>query len=196
MCLINVKDEEEEYVPVRVKTVRRISRPPSPVRSIRRTVVERRSESASLGPLPPSIPPPARSEIPAPSVRSERPKSRAPSTRRARSAYVEVDEETSDSSESSVSRHTSHTRKTSKSRRTAPASEYSVHEKETRRERDYGRPREEYETYRYVEPPRSQGRGSSQRNSYYEQPRSSRDDYGRRVTIEDDYRRSSRQYRS
>ena len=151
-------------------------------------------------PPPPTIPPPpstlhsSRHET-ATSV--SRQPSHAPTTR---THYVEVEHDadsgTSNHSSSTSSlddlrsrttRRTNHTRNTShtsKSHRTSvssahkpPASEYSVHEreKEIRRERAYSRPRDQYETYRYVNaPPRpDDGYGSPARRS------TSRGDYWR-----------------
>jgi len=106
--------------------------------------------------------------------------SRAPSNRTAgtRTHFVEVEHDadsgTSSSSSSSTSlsdvrsrathktNHTNHTRNTSHTHRTSvssshrpPPSEYSIHErkKEIRRERAYSRPKDQYETYRYVNAP-------------------------------------------
>ena len=106
--------------------------------------------------------------------------SRAPSARTGtRTHFVEVEHDadsgTSSSSSSSQSslddlrsrtthktNHTRNTSHTNKSHRTSvssshkpPASEYSIHEreKEIRRERGYSRPRDQYETYRYVNAP-------------------------------------------
>lgn len=100
--------------------------------------------------------------------------SRAPSVRsRTRTHYVEVDHDTSSSSSSSSSsddlrsrttHKTSNTRKSgtthksSKTRTTAPASEYSIHEKEIRRERTYARPRDGYD---------NTGRRMSRGGEYY-----------------------------
>lgn len=135
-------------------------------------------------PPPPIVPPPATTVSRAPS--------RAPSTRTGtRTHFVEVEHDgdsiTSRSSSASslddlrsrTTHRTSHTRNTShtnKSHRTSvssshkpPASEYSIHEreKEIRRERAYSRPRDQYETYRYVNAPPQpdDGYGPPQRRS-------------------------------
>lgn len=134
-------------------------------------------------PPPPTVPPPpsthhsnTRLET---STSVSRQPSRTPSTRTGtRTHFVEVEHDadsgTSSSSSSTSSlddlrskttHKTSHTRNTShtnKSHRTSvssshkpPASEYSFHEreKEIRRERGYSRPRDQFETYRYVNAP-------------------------------------------
>merc|ERR1711939_848130 len=168
MCLMNVREEEDYTVPARYKRVsrtRRYSR--SPPRTER---VYRRSyrEEHRAPPPPPSVRPSSR--------HTSRPPSRHSTTR---SHYVEVDhDDTSSSSSSSDVRsraRSHHTRKSSRSSKPppAPASEYSVHEheRELRRSRGYSRPRDEYETYRYVDAPRGYGRSSG----YQEPARDSRD---------------------
>lgn len=134
-------------------------------------------------PPPPSIPPPpsthhSNTKLETATSVSRQP-SRAPSTGTGtRTHFVEVEHDadsgTSSSSSSSTSlddlrsrtthktNHTRNTSHTNKSHRTSvssshrpPASEYSIHEreKEIRRERAYSRPRDQYETYRYVNAP-------------------------------------------
>jgi len=156
------------------------------------------------GPPAPPPPPSFRSSTHLETTKSETVKSRrtsrAPSVRSAtRTHYVEVehDEETSSSSSSSSgpaskvpSKAASHhTRKSSRSKAatappppppTAPSvSEYSFHERERefRRERGYSgsRPMDEYETYRYIDAPRSKSRLSGNYD-----PRASRDSYRRK----------------
>lgn len=162
-------------------------------------------------PAPPSVAPPpsvretvrsrSRHTSRAPSVRA--PSVRAPSVRApsvTRSHYVEVDEDTTSSSSSSSedvrSRATSHhSRKTSRSHKSAPpppASEYSIHEREReiRRSRGYSKPRNDFETYRYIEAP------PGRRSENYE-PRESRDSVRRetRVVVEDGHGRRDVRYR-
>ncbi|EMC91402.1 hypothetical protein BAUCODRAFT_326863 [Baudoinia panamericana UAMH 10762] len=220
MCLIKVKEEEDYSVPARVKRVTRVQRyeEPPPRMYERHYVEERRP--ANYAPPPPrserapsTHPPPATSTV-APSthvgtVRS-RGTSRATSVRAPRSHYVEVEDadETSSSSSSSVSedvrsRATSHrTHKSSRTKATSvapPASEYSVHEREReiRRERGYSRPREEYETYRYVDAPPGSRRSHSRVGSGSQDARASRDSYRRetKIVIEDDNSRRRLDYR-
>lgn len=160
----------------------------------------------------------------APSVKTEtvRSKSRDVSARApsrvsvTQSHFVEVDEgdETSSSSSSSdvrskaTSKATSHhTRKTSRSTVKAPstappASEYSFHEREReiRRERRPSRPREEYETFRYVPaPPTDSGRSRSRAGSASIDPRASTGSYTprreTRIHIEDEGGRRDVRYR-
>jgi hypothetical protein len=52
---------------------------------------------------------------------------------------------------------TSQTQKSSSSRSSAPLTEFSLHEKEreVRRERAFSRQRHEFETYQYIEAPKS-----------------------------------------
>lgn len=145
-------------------------------------------------PPPPVVPPPpsthhSNTRLETATSVSRNP-SRAPSTRTgARTHFVEVehDEDSGSSSSSSSSSRddlrsrtthkTNHTRGTSHTHRTSvssshrpPASEYSLHEreKEVRRERAYSRPRDQYETYRYVNAPQPDdgyGPPSGQRRS-------------------------------
>lgn len=196
MCLMNVREEEDYSVPARYKRVsrtRRYSRsPPRTERVYRRSYrEEHRAPPPAPPPQPAPLPPPQIVEPPPPepspapppppSVRpSSRHTSRAPSRHSTtRSHYVEVDhDDTSSSSSSSDVRSRAkshHTRKSSRSSKPppAPASEYSVHEheRELRRSRGYSRPRDEYETYRYVDAPRGYGRSSG----YQEPARDSRD---------------------
>ncbi|KXL48596.1 hypothetical protein M433DRAFT_148608 [Acidomyces richmondensis BFW] len=154
---------------------------------------------APVPPPPPSLPSSTHLETTKSETVKSRRTSRAPSVRSvSRTHYVEVehDEETSSSSSSSSGPSSkvpskaasNHTRRSSKSKATtAPpppptppsASEYSFHERERefRRERGYSgsRPVDEYETYRYIDAPRSRSRLSG---SY--DPRASRDSYRRR----------------
>ncbi|OQO08837.1 hypothetical protein B0A48_05727 [Cryoendolithus antarcticus] len=203
MCLLSPKVEQEYTVPARVTRVRRTSRvsrrSPSPPRvtRIRESIIEERRPSPERTVVaPPTLPPSPRAST---TLKSERRTSRAPSVRN-ETHFVEVEHE-SDSSSSSDdvrSRTTSHTRKTSRSKTTAPVSEYSLHERETRRERDYGSPKPEYETYRYVEAPKggpARSRSRGQGTSFYDGPRASQDAYRReRVVTEDEYGRRRREY--
>jgi hypothetical protein len=161
-------------------------------------------------PAPPSLPPPPKS-LPPPSVRTpsvRAPSVRAPSVRApsvqapsvapSRGAFVEV-EHYSDSSSDQEDVRSRTTRKSSKSKSShhskprteapqapPPASEYSFHEREReyRRERGYSSPpKQEYETYRYVEAPKT--RSGSRGGGYHEGPRASRDSFRRN----DDYGR-------
>jgi len=183
--------------------------PPRSIRYSRSAYIEeRRPPHHSLPPpsKPTTVveppPPPPPSLPPAPSVHSptnvesirSRRTSRAPSVRTtARSHYVEVEPEPDDdsssassSSEDVRSRTTSHTRKSSHSKAptavTSARSEYSVHERERefRRERGYSRPRDEYETYRYVNAPPDARRSTSRAGTH--DPRSGRET---RVVIQD-----------
>ncbi|KAK5737480.1 hypothetical protein LTR17_006708 [Elasticomyces elasticus] len=199
MCLLKVK-EEETYEPARVsKRTTRVRRYESPPRvQEQRSSYYHREEHNEPLPLPP-----APSTYKAETVRSRRtsrapsvraPSVRAPSVRSTtRSHYVEVEDETSESSESSEdvrSRATSHrTKKSSRAPRSVapPASEYSIHEREKEIRRERLAPREpEYETYRYVNAPRD-ARSSGQDVVRREKER---------ITIEDGYgKRTSRDYR-
>ena len=129
-----------------------------------------------------------------------------------RSHYVEVEHDTSSNSSSSSSsnddlrsrttRKTSNTRKTgtirpsSKPKTTAPPSEYSIHEREVRRERRVSKPREDYQTSGYVNAPPPDYRGSSSR---FDERRASRGSGYRpsreTVVIEDDFSKRRREYR-
>ncbi|TKA77602.1 hypothetical protein B0A55_03128 [Friedmanniomyces simplex] len=201
MCLFKVKEEEEVYPTARVKRVTRVRRysPPPPERLEQRTSYYHEERRAPPPPAPPSTVPPPPSTHRAETVRSRR-TSRAPSVRSTtRSHYVEVENEDDDSPSSSPSsssssedirsRATSHqTRKTAKSV-APPASEYSIHEreKEIRRERGYAKPREEFETYRYVNaPPGAAGAGGPKEGYRRERER---------IVIEDGYGRRDRDYR-
>ncbi|KAK4540307.1 hypothetical protein LTR36_009619 [Oleoguttula mirabilis] len=223
MCLFKVKEEEDYSVPARYKRVSRVRRyspspPPRVERVTCRSYVEERRPSAGYAlPPPPMIiePPPPEPSVRAETVRSRR-TSRAPSVRApsrvsvTQSHYVEVDEDDTSSSSSSSgapSRATSHhTRKTARSAKAPstapPASEYSIHEREReiRRERRQSRPREDYETFRYVPaPPTESGRSRSRAGSGNFDPRASRESYTprreTRVHIEDDGGRRDVRYR-
>lgn len=192
MCLMSVK-EEEAPVPARVTRVRRVVRrspsppPPREVRITRQSFVEERRPSP---PSPPQPEPRASTTIRTESRRVSRPPSAAPS-RSAQTHFVEVDHDSS-SSEDDVRSRTTRKSSRSKSSRTkpppseVPASEYSIHEREVRRERGYSNPppRQEYETYRYVEAPKNR---SGSRSGYHEGSRASRDSFRR-----DDYGRYHR----
>lgn len=221
MCLMSVKEEPDYSVPARVTRVRRVVRrspsPPRTARYTRQSFVEERRPSYNPPPPPPPEPIPS---PPAPPsvhetriVKSERRSSRAPSrapslppppsaapTRRSESHFVEVDHESSSSSSSSSEEdvRSRTTRKSSRSKTTAPASEYSIHEREYRRERGYSNPRPEYETYRYVEAPKDRSVSRGPRSSYHDGSRASRDNGFRRetrVVIEDDHGRRKVEYR-
>jgi outer membrane biosynthesis protein TonB len=170
--------------------------PPPPPPSLPPPPVEMPPEPAPLPPPPPkSLPPPS---VRAPSVRapSVRAPSVAPSRVPTQGHFVEV-EHYSDSSSDQEDVRSRTTRKSSKSKSShskprtevpPPASEYSIHEREReyRRERGYSNPppKQEYETYRYVEAPKT--RSGSRGGGYHEGPRASigsfrRDDeYSRR----------------
>lgn len=217
MCLMSVKEEPDYTVPARVTRVRRVVRrspsPPRTARYTRQSYVEERRPSYNPPPPPEPIPsPPSVHETR--TVKSERRSSRAPSrapslppppsaapTRRSESHFVEVDHESSSSSSSSSSDEdvrSRTTRKSSRSKTTAPASEYSMHEREYRRERGYSSPRPEYETYRYVEAPKDRSISRGPRGSYHDGSRASRDGGFRRetrVVIEDDNGRRKVEYR-
>nr|POE63333.1 hypothetical protein CFP56_04236 [Quercus suber] len=179
MCLVSVKDEEPYMAPARVKRVTRVRRYSSPPRVYSRTHIEER-QSFPAAPPPHQVAPPPPRSVRAPSIApppsAKAPTIRPPSTRassmrspsvhsRARSHYVEVDERLDDSASSSsssrddvrskTSKATVHTRKSSRSRPGPPSSVYSLHEREReiRRERGYSRPRDEFESYRYIDAP-------------------------------------------
>lgn len=194
MCLMSVK-EEEAPIPARVtrrvrRTIRRSpSPPPREVRITRQSFVEERKPS----------PPPEPEHRTSTTIRTEqrhvsRPPSSAAPSRSTQTHFVEVDHDSSSSEDDVRSRST---RKSSRSkpRTEAPASEYSIHEREFRRERGYSSPRpprQEYETYRYVEAPKNR---SGSRGGYYEGPRASRDSFRReRMVVEDDFGRRRREY--
>jgi hypothetical protein len=193
MCLMSVR-EEEAPVPARVVRTRRVIRrspspPPREVRITRQSFVEERRPSPPSPPRPEPEPPVSttiRTEQRTEQRRVSRPPSVAPS-RSAPTHFVEVDHDSSSSEEDVRSRTTRKSSRSkssrSKPRTEAPASEYSIHERETRRERGYSAPKPEYETYRYVEAPKNR---SGSRSGYHEGSRVSRDsfrrddDYGRR----------------
>lgn len=177
MCLVSVREEEDLIVPARrvkevrqVRRVREFSPPPPPLtRRVSRTTIIRES-----------APSPPRTEIRQPS----RPPSIAPShaPTRASHRYVQVDHEASSSSSSSSSEEdvrSQVTRKTTKSHhsrapsvpvppsvRSAPRTEYSMHENEREFRREVSRPRgPDYETYRYVNAPPSERPRSEFRDS-------------------------------
>lgn len=216
MCLINVREEEDYSEPARYRRNRRATRSPSPsaaLRFSRRSIIEERQPD--FGPLPPSIPPPRLTPAPSsaplvfptapPSagvfsaaIKSKRPPSkvasraasRARSARsRARTAYVEENDEASNSSSSSSdlrSRRTGHSRKSSHSRTTLPASEYSMHEREVVRERSY--PSQPGIT-RHGEPHRDRSRYTGPGSTLYSQTRANRDSHGRSdglIVVEED----------
>ena len=73
-----------------------------------------------------------------------------------------------------------------------------MHEKTYRRERAYSRPRDQYETYRYVNAPSDRRRSMSRRDGY-DDPRMNRESYCRekereRVVVEEDYGRRRRDH--
>jgi hypothetical protein len=151
-----------------------------------------------MPPAPAPLPPPPPKSLPPPSVKApsvKAPSVKAPSVAPSRGipppAFVEV-EHYSDSSSDQEDLRSRTTRKSSKSKSVhskprseapPPASEYSFHEREReyRRERGYSQPKQEYETYRYVEAPKTRS-GS---RGYHEGPRASRDSFRRT----DDYGR-------
>jgi hypothetical protein len=198
MCLLSVK-EEEPPIPARVVRTRRVvRRSPSPPREVR---ITRQSYVEERRPSPPSPPrPEPEPQVSATTIRTEqrteqrhvsRPPSVAPPvsiapSRSAPTHFVEVEQDSSSSEEDVRSRTTrkSSRSKASKPRTEAPASEYSIHEREYRRERGYSNPppKPEYETYRYVEAPRNR---SGSKSGYHEGSRVSRDSFRR----EDDYGR-------
>lgn len=194
MCLMSVK-EEEAPVPARVTRVRRVVRrspspPPREVRITRQSFVEERKPS----------PPPQPEHRTSTTIHTEqrrvsRPPSSAAPSRSTQTHFVEVDHDSSSSEDDVRSRSTrKSSRSKSKPRTEAPASEYSMHEREFRRERGYSspRPKQEYETYRYIEAPKHR---SGSRGGYYEGPRASRDSFRReRMVVEDDYGRRRREY--
>lgn len=236
MCLIKVKEDEQDYsVPSRVVRRERRRSPPRTTRVSRTYVEERRPENVSVErtyiiPAPPPAPATIYSEPSHHSHRSERahsqsppppppPASVGPPASMSRTHFVEVEAASISSSSSSSSddarsrtthktAKTSKTAKSSKSKSSAPGSEYHLREKEYRRERDYGAPpREEYETYRYVEPPephrhdrggygRDRGASHGSRNSFADDPRASRSSYRReRMIVENSDGRRTREYR-
>jgi hypothetical protein len=192
MCLLSVR-EEEAPVPARVVRTRRVIRrspspPPREVRITRQSYVEERRPSPPSPPRPEPEPPVSttiRTEQRIEQRRVSPPPSVAPS-RSAPTHFVEVDHDSSSSEEDVRSRTTRKSSRSkssrSKPRTEAPVSEYSMHERETRRERDYSAPKPEYETYRYVEAPKNR---SGSRSGYHEGSRVSRDSFRR----EDDYGR-------
>jgi hypothetical protein len=192
---------------------RRYSSPPREIRTTRQSYVEERRPSPPQPPPPPpalptpppaiptpppAMPPPPQSVAPpAPVPLPPPPPSvKAPSVAPSRGPqghFVEV-EHYSSSDEEDVRSRTTRKSSRSKSSRSKPrseapppASEYSFHERERefRRERGYSNPppKQEYETYRYVEAPKI--RSGSRGGGYHEGPRASRDSFRR----EDDYGR-------
>jgi hypothetical protein len=195
MCLMSVR-EEEAPIPARVVRTRRVVRrspsPPREVRVTRQSFVEERRPSPPSPTRPEPEPEPRvsttiRTEQRTEQRRVSRPPSVAPS-RSAPTHFVEVDHDSSSSEEDVRSRTTRKSSRSkssrSKPRTDPPASEYSIHEREVRRERGYSNPppKPEYGTYRYVEAPKNR---SGSRSGYHEGSRVSRDSFRR----EDDYGR-------
>lgn len=197
MCLLSVK-EEEAPIPARVVRTRRVIRrspspPPREVRITRQSFVEERRPSPPPPPPPQPEPEPRASTVIRTEERTEqrrvsRPPSSVAPSRSTQTHFVEVDHDSSSSVDDVQSRTTRKSSRSkssrSKPRTEVPASEYSMHEREYRRERGYSNPphKPEYETYRYVEAPKNR---SGSRSGYHEGSRVSRDSFRR----EDDYGR-------
>lgn len=207
MCLVSVKEDPDEYaVPARV--VRR-ERRRSPLRTTRvsRAYYEeapRPQERTYIIQQPPQPPPVIAyappfeqhdhhdhhshydpSPPPPPAPASERHSHAGPQ-------YVEVTPSSRSSSSSSSSSDGGRSKTTHRSRATGPQSEYHLREKEFLRERrgpQHHSNKDNYETYRYVQPPRSSGLRSSgnlgPRSSHIEDPHASRSSYhARDIVIE------------
>ena len=223
MCLLRVKEEQYNSEPVRVKHVRQVRRSYTPpaVQTARysntKVVEEQRSSTYDI---PPPAPAPSNPSVHYSSTKETRRTSRVPSVHQSVTViepiqsrdtpYVEVIHDAASESSRSYSppedvrsqstRRTSNppksttTRRSSASKTTAPASMYSEHEKEIRRERIYssGRPSGDYEARRYGDAPMEYGRRRD-----YDGRRMSRESYGHRssrVTIEDERSRRQREY--
>ncbi|KAI5206482.1 hypothetical protein E4T39_02527 [Aureobasidium subglaciale] len=212
MCLVSVKEDHDDYaVPARVVRRDRRRSPPRTTRVSRAYYEEppRTQEPTYIiqqSPQPPPQviaysppfeqhdhhdhhthydPPPP----PPPAPASERHSHVGPQ-------YVEVTPSSRSSSTSSSSSDDGRSKTTSHSRATGPRSEYHLREKEHIRERrSHDRPprKDEYDTYRYVQPPHGGG-NLGPRSSQIDDPRASRSSYNRRDIVveggrEREYRR-------
>ncbi|THW06390.1 hypothetical protein D6D24_09953 [Aureobasidium pullulans] len=228
MCLVSVKEDHDDYeVPARVVRRDRRRSPPRTTRVSRAYYEEqpRPTYVIQQPPQPPPViayappfeqhdhhdhhshydPPP-----PPPAPPSERHSHAGRShagTSHAGPQYVEVSPASrSSSSSSSSSSDGGRSKTTSRSRATGARSEYHMREKEYLHERrsPHGPPghKDEYETYRYVQPPgnASRPRGSGNldpRSSQIEDPRASRSSYNKRekIVVEDGFGGRTREYR-
>jgi hypothetical protein len=215
MCLVSVKEDHDEYaVPARVVRRDRHRSPPRTTR-VSRAYYEnppRPQERTYIIQQPPQ-PPPVIAYAP-PSEHHDHndhhshydpppPPPPAPASERHSHAghqYVEVTPSSRSSSSSSSSSDSGRSKTTSRSRATGPQSEYHLREKEILRERrgpNHYANKEDYETYRYVQPPRSSGHRSSgnigPRSSHIDDPRASRSSYNTREIVVESGRQ--REYR-
>jgi hypothetical protein len=228
MCLVRVKEEEDYSVPARV--VRRDRRrSPTRTNRVSRAYYEespRAQERTYIIQQPPPPPAPVIAYAPAendhhshyepPPPPPSHPRSHAPSEHRSHAPserhshagpqYVEVSpaSRSSSTSSSSSSSDDRRSKATSRSKATGPQSEYHLREKEYIRERrsphEHVPRKEDYDTYRYVQPPGSTGHRRSgnldSRTSQIDDPRASRSSYNRRdVVIEDSHGGRTREYR-
>lgn len=195
MCLVKVKQEEDVVVPVRrVTRVRTRSVSPHRHRSshqrISRTSIVSRPQSSTYLARPPpatyvTVPAPQPGPmIPAPQPvpvfvqpPPPPPPPPIPVSHHHSHHFVEVSPRSSYSSSPS-------------------RSEYIVHEREIRRERDYSPDSPRYESFRYVEPPPEEHHYHDHvRYSRHERSRSRSRDGRERVLIVDDDGRRRREYR-
>ncbi|KAG9605654.1 hypothetical protein KCU77_g5195, partial [Aureobasidium melanogenum] len=211
MCLVSVKEDHDDYaVPARVVRRERRRSPPRTTR-VSRAYYEDAPRPQERTYIIQQQPPPPVIEYAPPSEHSDHrshhdpppPPPSAPASERHSHAgpqYVEVTP-SSRSSSSSSSSDGSRSKTTSRSRATGSRSEYHLREKEYWRERrspHHHAQKEEYDTYRYVQPPHSSGHRSSgnlgPRSSQVEDPRASRSSYNTREIViesgrEREYRR-------
>lgn len=214
MCLVSVKEDHDDYaVPARVVRRERRRSPPRTTRVSRAYYEEspRPQGQTYIIQQPPQPPPPVIAYAP-PSEHHDHqshydmpppPPSVHPSERHSHAGpqYVEVTPSSRSSSSSSSSSDGGRSKTTSRSRATGPQSEYHLREKEYLRERrspHHHAQKEEYDTYRYVQPPRSSGHRSSghlgPRSSQIDDPHASRSSYNTREIViesgrEREYRR-------
>ncbi|KAH0347120.1 hypothetical protein KCU81_g3777, partial [Aureobasidium melanogenum] len=197
MCLVSVKEDHDDYaVPARVVRRERRHSPPRTTR-VSRTYYEEapRPQERTYIIQQPAQPPPVIEYAPPPSEHHDHhnshydapppPPSVHASERHSHAGpqYVEVTP-SSRSSSSSSSSDGDRSKTTSRSKATGSRSEYHLREKEYVRERrsphHHGQ-KEDYDTYRYVQPPRVSGHRSSgnlgPRSSQIDDPRTSRSSY-------------------
>jgi hypothetical protein len=215
MCLVSVKEDHDDYaVPARVVKRDRRRSPPRTTRVSRAYYEDsQRPQERTYIIQQPSQPPPIVTYAPPFEQHDHQdhhshydpppPPPPAPASERhsrASPQYVEVTPSSRSSSSSSSSSDGGRSKTTSRSRATGPQSEYHLREKETLRERrspHHPANKEDYETYRYVQPPRSSDHRSSgnlgPRGSHIDDPRASRSSYNAREIVVESGRQ--REYR-
>lgn len=198
MCLVSVKEDHDDYaVPARIVRRERRRSPPRTTRVSRAYYEEapRPHGQTYIIQQPPQPPPPVIAYAP-PSEHHDQPPpppSVHESERHSHAGpqYVEVTPSSRPSSSSSSSSDGGRSKTTSRSRATGGSrSEYHLREKEYLRESKsphYHTQKGEYDTYRYVQPPRGSGHRSSgnlgPRSSQIDDIRTSRSSYNTREVV-------------